>query len=368
MTHSGTPWKRPPAPSLVVLSLGLLNIALGLNARWQTGDFGDFSAFHESAQNLWVGGPLYARANLNSPIAVLAMGPLGLAGEAPAWVVWQLLNVAAFVWTVRVALLVTAQRATPWLVALLALHASTAAQTSLGQIAWVLGLPLAYGWLAWRTRRPASAGAWLGVVVAVKPFVLPALVLAALSRHAGRLALWGMATAGGLTMVGIVALGLEPSRDYLSLSPLAWGSVGGFPLGSLSGMLHRWGLSPASSLMLAGILFVPVAWRWRELDGDRQWLAALTTALLFNPLGWVYYQAWLLPPILAIWGGTDRRLLGAGIALGCLPPVVAAAVPALQPLYLASLLLIWAASLTPAPASSQPSEPPAAMSRDPSVS
>jgi hypothetical protein len=358
----------PSATAIVLLSLGVLNIALGLNARWQTGDFGDFAAFYESARNFWFGGPLYARGNFNPPIAVLAMSPLGLGREVVAWIAWQLVNAVAFVWTVRVALRATNQRATPWLVAVLALHASTAAQTSLGQIAWVLGLPLAYAWLAWRTRRSRSTGAWLGVVIAVKPFVLPALVLAAASRHGGGLALCGMAAAGGLTMAGVVALGLDPLREYFGLSSLAWGTVGGFPLGSLTGMLHRWGLSPSASLVLASLLFVPVAWRWEVLDADHRWLAALATTLLFNPLGWVYYQAWLLPPILAIWAMSDRRLLGVGVALGCLPPVVAAAVPALQPVYLASLLLIWAAALAPAPAGVQaPAVRTEVSTRDPSV-
>jgi hypothetical protein len=345
MRSSKRPSMRPSATCIVVFSLGLLNVAFGLNARWQTQDFGDFAALHESAVNWWEGASLYPRANLNPPVAVVAMSPLGLIPVAPAWVAWQVSNAAAFGWTVRVALRATAQRATPWLLAVLAAHGSTAAQTSLGQIAWLLGLPLAYGWLDWRTARSKRAGAWLGIVLAVKPFLLPVLAFSAVSRTWSRLALTALLIGAVLTSVGVFAAGSIASRSYLDLSAVAWGSVAGFPLGSLTGMLHRWGVSAAGSLAVAGLLFVPVLWRWRSLDADRRWLAVLTTVLLSNPLGWVYYQAWLVPPLIALWGGSDRRLLTAGIAVGCLPPVVAAALPAVQPMYLVSLLLLWTASL-----------------------
>jgi hypothetical protein len=311
----------------LVCALGAINLIWALRTAW---DFPfDYTFFYGSARAFWQGEPLYTYANLNTPIAVLLLTPLGLLPMRAGWLLWQALNLAAFVWTLRLA----GARPSVALVTLLVLHASTVAHLQLAQLAWLLGLPLALGWRNWRDGKWARAGAWLGIVVAIKPILL---VLAFMGGP--RFGVAALGSAGALTALGLAVLGLEAHVAYLGLHDIAWEHTWHPLAASLTGVLYQAGVPKAWSLALAALVWVPVVWRWRALPPDAQWLAALASALLCSPLGWVYYQAWLIPAALAL--GRLRLLWW-----GCLPPVVATAFPALQPVYLVSLVILWVGAL-----------------------
>jgi hypothetical protein len=330
----------------LALTIALLNICIALALSWQTRRFFDFAVFYASAAGWLAGASPYTVPNLNPPAFVVITSPLTWLPLPVAWLVWQLASVAAFAWTVRLVLRATKSRATGTVVAGLAIHASTAAQMQFGQVAWVLGVPLAYGWRAWRSGHTQTAGAWLGLVMAVKPFVLPALVVALVSRRWRSVSVVALGVATAVACASALVVGLEPFRAYLDLSHRAWGSTDQPTVASLTAWLYRASGSRGWSVGLASVVWVPVLMAWRRMDADHRWLAVLTSVLLVNPLGWLHYQAWLVAPVLALWAQGDRRLvLSIGIAAGCLPPVIAAAVPLLQPLYLGGLLAVWASAL-----------------------
>jgi alpha-1,2-mannosyltransferase len=326
--------------------LGAFNVALGLAVNWRTENFRDFGVFYESARAWRYGQSPYAVPNFNPPIFVLATTPLGMLPVRQAWVLWQVLSFAALWFTVR--LVFRSAGPFPRTIVLMVgtMHASTAAQTQFGQVAWLLGLPLTLAWVAWRDGRDQVAGAWFGIALALKPFLAPVLIVALVSRPWRRMTYVAIGMAGLITVLGVALVSIDVHHEYLRYANVAWQLTDQPTLGSLTGMLHRLALAPGWSLVLSSVVWIPVLVAWRRSSRDQQWLLAITAALLTSPLGWVHYQAWLVGPVLACWRSLNRSLRLFALCAGCLPPVLAAAVSLLQPLYLLSLLAWHGAAYT----------------------
>jgi hypothetical protein len=325
---------------------GGIDIALGLLVAWRSGNFQDFRLFHESAVAVLTGRSPYEGPNLNPPIFVLATSPLGWLPLGSAWLLWQLLSTMAFWWAMRTAWREAGHEPPRRTVALIAMvHASTAAQTYLGQVAWVLTPPIVLAWVASRRERWWTAGMWFGVVVAVKPFLMPVLAFGLVARPWRRLSVAAVVVAAGLTVTALPFVGLETFGAWWNIGQQAWQLTHQPTLASLTGLLYRFGLSAAASVLATIMIWVPLVGLWRTLDVDRQWLAALAAAILTSPLGWIHYSAWLLPLVVATWSRMQSRWRCAGLIAGSIPPVLIAAWPLLQPAYPASVLALFIAAL-----------------------
>ena len=336
---------RRLSPWLTTMLLfgGGLDIVLALLVDWRRGDFHDFYIFYESDVAALAGRALYAGPNLNPPIFILLTSPLGWLPLRSAWLLWQLLSLLTFLWALRLAWLPTRHIPAAMVLVLVVVHASTPAQMMFGQVAWLLSLPLVLAWVAFRQQRWSAAGAWLGLVVAMKPFLLPLFVCGFLERSWRRVALVAAVTAVALTLLPLPVFGPAALTAWWTAGQNAWHSTDQPTLASLTGTLYRHGWSAAASVSAAALLWLPLLGWWHRLDVDRQWLAVLAAAILTSPLGWIHYAAWLLPLVVAAWRSLDSRWRFVALVAGSVPPVVVAAWPTLQLLYPASLLALYIA-------------------------
>ena len=213
---------------------------------------------------------------------------------------------------------------------------------SLGQIqTWVNGL-FALAFACWLTRRPAAAGALVGLMCLIKP-------------HYGLLALWGawrrqwgfvaaLLAVGGLGLAASLALfGLSNHQGYLDVVAfLSKRGEGYFPNQSANGLLNRL-LHNGNNLEWMGASFAPyhpwVFWGTtlssvalvlaalggrvgRNAGGAVDFSLIALTATMASPIAWEHHYG-ILPPIYAAAFGwfADTPALGratlAWLALSC---------------------------------------------------
>jgi alpha-1,2-mannosyltransferase len=186
-----------------------------------------------------------------------------------------------------------------------------------GQLSFLLLLPITLAWAEARRGRWTQAGAYLGVCIGVKPFLLifaPYLVLRRQFRAA-------ITAAIGVLMgflVGLLVFGLEAHAAWLrELSSIHWlsantnASVLGFlariftenphfsPLVLAPGLVRPLWLFVAG---LIGVLtFAPTLFTTSTARTiDRDFALLLLAALLISPLGWTYYFWLPVGPLVAV--------------------------------------------------------------------
>ena len=159
----------------------------------------------------------------------------------------------------------------------------------------------------------------LGVLASIKPFLLLLLPWLALRRE------WRAVSACVVTMLvaigaGLAIFGLQPYVDWWhgvrASEGWAWGQLNA----SLAALTSRafsttpyW--APLSTalpawtiwLILVVAVLVITAQQIGTISLDRGWPLLIATALLVNPLGWIYYLWWLIP-----------LLIGRPIGLACI--------------------------------------------------
>ena len=182
----------------------------------------DFDSFWRSARAMLEGRNIYdtgvVLVNLNPPLWTVLISPLGLLEPITAYRVFVLISLVVVVgylaWTVE------ALRLRPgWTVvgAVMLLFSSPLLATlALGQVYPLLALGLVAAWVADRRDGQEISGAALGLVVALKPVLLPVLLWPLLRRRWK--ALLAALTAGaGATLLGIVVLGPGATLDYVGV-------------------------------------------------------------------------------------------------------------------------------------------------------
>jgi alpha-1,2-mannosyltransferase len=192
----------------------------------------------------------------------------------------------------------------------------THVQLVTGQLAWVLLLPVTLAWAASRRDRWFASGAWIGLAVAIKPFLAPLILWLAWRRHWGA-ALVAVASAMLFVASGLLVFGADQFRDWLasvsvvdwyarSLNASLWGLVyRNFAPNSQFVPLVDWHGAAAAITYAACAVVIGIAW-WlcrRHAEIDKQWSIVMTAILLICPLGWVYYGVLLLPGWRARWPG-----------------------------------------------------------------
>ena len=328
-----------------LFAVGLCNLLLGIGIVFKTHDLFDFGVFYASACAWWDGTDPYARANLNPPHVSALLTPLCALAPYPAWFLWQVVNLGAWLAALRLAWRARPVPLTFPVVAVLVAHGSTSAQVHMGQVAWVLALPMTLSWLAFRRGAHGRAGLWLGIVLAAKPFLALAALPALVDRRWRLTWLAASATACAIAALGYVSLGGEGYARWAAWSGPAL-YLGAQPMNvSLTSLALLLGVSPFWGVALGVAATVALLPRWLGLTTDRQWLAMITLLVVSAPLGWLHYTAWTLPMLWAVWPTlAPRRRLWA-LALTCMPTLVLVLdVPALRFVYpIGFLLLAWTA-------------------------
>ena len=297
----------------------------------------DFTIFYYTARMVADGLPMYGESparygvtwaaghlgNLNPPHFQILFVPLASLPYGQALLVWVAFSFAClaaslvvifrelqvpFTWT----------RFVSWGAFTIGLAPfTTVAVTS--EMTFVLMLPFALLWRAWRRGQWVSAGAWLGVLVSLKLFFLVLAAWLALRRQWRALGACAVAVLV-LVVLGGGVFGFDAYRLWTgSLGTVGWqwmamnASWPGYASRVLQGgatiepaILVPWLVQPMAVLGAAFVLGATVRSTWRGLDDAawREWalLVLLLGAILASPLGWVYYLPLAYAPVLG-WMG-----------------------------------------------------------------
>jgi hypothetical protein len=303
------------------LLAGVVAIALYAGARHKR-DFWDFEVYRTAGARALHGEPLYRADDGHYqfkywPAFAFAAAPYALIPSEAGKVIWYAVSVLCFAALVRWSILLLPDRhrtvpALAW-IALLITGKFAVKELVNGQTNTLMALLAVLALAAVRARRPALAGACIGVATVVKPYAL--LLLPWLAVTAGPLAAGAAA--------GVIAA-------VLALPALVYGWSGNLALVagwlatvtgttaenllvaeniSFASMWAKWiGISPAASraavaTSVAVLAVVAVAWLLRRRARDPGYLelgALLLVTPLVSPQGWDYVLLIGMPALVAI--------------------------------------------------------------------
>jgi hypothetical protein len=187
----------------------------------------------------------------------------------------------------------------------------------LGQEGLILMWIVTAAWLADRDDRDLAAGAWAGLAIYAKPFLVGLIVYWAWRRKWRRI---GSALVSGamMTLLGVALAGSASYRAWwnsLSLGPAPYAPLNGSLLGLWSRMFFGSEFAPPLFhqplrvlLTVWGLSLIALAWAIcrriaTEQDINRAWALVLIGSLLASPLGWIYYLPIVVGPLVASLGG-----------------------------------------------------------------
>jgi hypothetical protein len=281
----------------------------------------DFAAFYTDGAAWNRGTALYTRANLNPPSATVAVfAPLARLGFSHAQILWTIAGVVALLASVRVVAreLGWGARQTLTQTSLLLVTQAAFLGFAFGQVTWLLLWPATMAWVAYRQGRLRTAGAWFGLLIAVKPtFAIAVLLLS--------VPVW--LTAAGVSIaisaLAISLTGWPAWQRWIDMGrSVAWIED---PLsGSIWGMMARFeGVSRLGDLSPLSVGFVAVAGAWAASvaistrQSDRRLICASLFHTAIAPLGWIYYLPLAFGPAAASW--PRNRWSWGAFALFCVP-------------------------------------------------
>lgn len=332
---------------LVIAAIGVLVLALAINARLGAGTLeriatdsmdvhADFDTFRSSAEAMWEGRDPYdagARLkNLNPPFWTVLLAPFGLMEP-----------LVAYRWFVLITLVMTIGylswmsgelrlRGAPATLAVMMLLISSPllATFALGQLYPVLALGLVGSWVADRREKPILAGAALGVVIAIKPSLLPVLLWPA-ARRRWRALMAAVASGAAATLLGVIVLGVGATFDWMRLlldSPVSpyWDNAS-IPAAAARLFTENefarnlatlpWAVGVAYALGLAVLALTAVKMRH---DGEMLLWALVAASLLASPIAWHNYLVLLGPGILLLIARGRTAVAFFLLALQMIPP------------------------------------------------
>jgi alpha-1,2-mannosyltransferase len=276
----------------------------------------DFDSFWRSARAMLEGRSIYDTGvdlvNLNPPLWTVLISPLGLLEPITAYRVFVLISLAVVVgylsWTVEELRLRPGWTAVG--VVMLLLSSPLLATLALGQVYPVLALGLVAAWVADRRDRQEVSGAVLGLVVALKPSLLPVL-LWPLARRKWRALLAALISGSVATLIGVAVLGPGETLDYIAVlreQPVSayWDNAS---LPSAAARLfteNPYAQNVATLPWMVGVGFalgfvaiVLTAMRVRHGPEVGLW-ALVAASLLASPIAWHNYLVLLGPGILLL--------------------------------------------------------------------
>jgi alpha-1,2-mannosyltransferase len=243
--------------------------------------------------------------NYNPPHFHLLMLPLAWLPVRAAFVLWTAFGLGLGAATIHLAM---REGSIPWplqdrrvLMAAALTSAGVGATVLLGQVSFVVALVVTLAWRAARHTKWGVAGAWLGLAISLKPFLLLAVPLLVI-RTRWKAAAIALLTAMVCAAVGISVFGWAAFEGWLALlrraAPAA--HLQFFLNGSWAGFAARTQLPmPAAVLGSLAIIAVTTG-AVRHGSEDRAWLVALSGTLLASPLGWIYYVPLMAGPLVVL--------------------------------------------------------------------
>lgn len=339
--------RRAWSAVMAVVAFGVLALALWLYARSGFGALAgissdsmvvhaDFDTFWHSASALWDGRGIYEAGgrptNLNPPIWILLISPLGLLEPLTAYRSFVLIMVSVILvclsWMARELRLHTG-----WAVVgagMLLLSSPLLETLALGQMYPLLALGLVAAWIMDRRGRPKLSGIALGLVVAIKPQLAPVVLWPLVRRR------WGMlgatlASGGAATFTGAIIAGPGATLDWLRvLSSIRLdGTWDNASLPGTAARLFRendfvepiailpW-LEPVAYVLGIGIVIFTAFKARRGSEADLWVLVAVS--LLASPIAWHNYLLLLGPGILLLLARGRVALALLLLALQFIPP------------------------------------------------
>jgi alpha-1,2-mannosyltransferase len=276
----------------------------------------DFDSFWRSAKAMLQGQSIYDTGvdlvNLNPPLWTVLISPLGFLEPITAYRVFVLISLVAVVgylaWTVE------ELRLRPgWTVVgvvMLLLSSPMLATLALGQVYPVLALGLVASWVADRREEQELSGAALGLVVALKPSLLPVLLWPLMGRK-WRAFLAAFASGAIATLVGILVLGPGATLEYIGVlreQPVsAYWDNASLPSAAARLLTENsyaqnvatlpWMVTLGYALGIGAIILTAM----RVRHGSEVGLWALVAAsLLASPIAWHNYLVLLGPGVLLL--------------------------------------------------------------------
>ena len=332
---------------LISLAFGVVLFSLGLNVSLGSGTLeristdsmdvhADFDTFWRSADAMWESRDVYEAGarlvNLNPPFWTVVLAPFGLMEPLTAYRSFVMLSLLAMIGYLAWMADELRLRA-GWAVlalGMLMLSSPLLATLALGQIYPVLALGLVAAWILDRRDLPALSGVALGLVVALKPSLVP-IVLWPLVRRRWREFLATILSGAVATLIGVLVLGIDTTLQWFRIlldSPLStyWDNASlpssaarmftenefARPLATLP-----WVVPLAYAAGIAVIVFTAVKMR----HGSEGGLWALVAAsLLASPVAWNNYLMLLAPGILLLMARGRMPLALLLLALQFIPP------------------------------------------------
>lgn len=302
-------------------------VALGLYVRFWDETFeristasmdihADFDSFWRSARAMWEGRDIYdagARlTNLNPPFWTVLLAPFGLIDALVAYRTFaSILLVTTVGYVAWMAMELRMRGGLAALGAVMLLFCSPMFGTlALGQVYPVLALGLVAAWVWDREGRSVASGISLGLVVAIKPSLLPVLLWPAVR---GKWKALGAALGSGAaaTLLGVAVLGPEATLEYVqilrreeltaywdnaslpsSAARLFTGNEFARPLVELPWMVP---VAYAAGLAVLGY----TVWKARSNPEIGLW-ALVAASLLASPIAWHNYLVLLGPGVLLL--------------------------------------------------------------------
>jgi alpha-1,2-mannosyltransferase len=276
----------------------------------------DFDSFWRSARAMLEGQSIYDTGidlvNLNPPIWTVLISPLGLLEPITAYRVFVLISLLIVVgyltWTVE-----ELRLRAGWTVVgvvMLFLSSPLLATLALGQVYPVLALGLVAAWVVDRRNGQEISGAALGLVVALKPSLLPVL-LWPLARQRWRALVAALISGAVATLVGVIVLGPGETLEYIGVlreqSVSAYWDNASLPSAAARLFTENpyaqnvatlpWMIGVGYALGIIAIVLTAM----RVRHGPEVGLWALVAAsLLASPIAWHNYLVLLGPGILLL--------------------------------------------------------------------
>ena len=308
--------------------------------------FIDLNVYRLGVQGWWHGIDIYGTLPRTAPgirlpyvyppVSVLVLGPLAMVSWVHSIVATLVLSQAAM----GIALYLTFLRICPGagrrgalLATAVLLPASlllepVAGNLAFGQVNTALMALVMIDCFA--TRLPWPRGVLIGIAAAIK--LTPAVfLLYFLLRKDFRAALWTIATAAALTVLGFLLSWTDSMHYWFGSSGGAReiGASGYFTNQTIDGMLTRWALPPAvqSGLWvvasLALVCVAAVGIRRARRMGDTALAVVITGALglMISPTSWSYHWVYVAPAVVVLAGQAwrhRRELAGLGWGAACL--------------------------------------------------
>lgn len=318
----------------VLWSAGLILIML----QWDS--LRDFVQEYVSVQNYYAGRPIYTplrevlpgnlhenlpiEHNAHPPVAVLISLPLGVFSFYRAYLVWNIVSLAALGMSMRLIMrrdgLGFSGIALLPVLALLVTSNALAHQLFQGQLNLALLLLITIGWAAARSGRLKLSGASIGLAAALKLF--PAFLLLYFAvRRQWRVVFTAAATFAAANLMAGLIFGWRCFHTYVvEVMP----NVGTFrdtwPNASLMGLWCKLFDAPSGHVeplwqnplcaqlayfASSAVVVALVAWKMRQAEGRRQADVAFALCtigmLLVSPVVWDHYFLLLILPLAILW-------------------------------------------------------------------